>query len=113
MSHDQFDILGLKARIIDFLTIVLLFFLLGFRGVDSLALSVVVSVVVAGVGISTAWGSVLSGSKLLSGGCLSLRVQVLNLGLTEDTDNLSEYISSIRMPGERETNIHVLLVGDL
>ena len=84
LSHDKVDILSLKARLIDLLTIILLLLLLLLGaevGDGLLSLTVVVVVVMVVTGVLT--GS-LSGSELLSGGSLSLGVQVLNLSLTED-----------------------------
>jgi hypothetical protein len=83
LGHDQLDVLSLEACLIDLLTIVLLFLLLllGLK-VNGLALAVVVIVLVVVTGVVT--GS-LGGSELLGGGSLGLGVQVLNLGLTEDT----------------------------
>lgn len=78
MRHDQLDILGLKAGLIDLLTIILLILLL-ILGLGGLALAENLLVVVTGV---VTCG--LGGSELLSGGSLGLGVQVLNLGLTED-----------------------------
>jgi hypothetical protein len=79
LCHDELNVLGLKASLINLLTIIFLFlFLLILLGGLALAenlLLVVVTGVVAGS---------LGGSELLSGGSLGLGVQVLNLGLTED-----------------------------
>jgi hypothetical protein len=84
LGHDQLDILVLKTRSIDLLSIILVIVLLVITLVDSLALSVVVRVVVARVVVS---GVVvlLLGGELLSSGSLGLGVEILNLGLTEDT----------------------------
>ena len=85
LLHDKLDVLGLKTRVIDLLTVILL--LLGLL-LDLLLLAVsvvvvvVVIVVVAGVVVTL----LLSLGELLGGGSLSLGVQVLNLGLTEDAD---------------------------
>lgn len=80
LGHDELDVLVLKTFGVDLLLIVLLI-LLGVRGVDSLALAVVVRmgrVVVTGVVV------LLSRRQLLGSCSLSLGVQVLNLSLTED-----------------------------
>jgi hypothetical protein len=85
LSHDQLDILILKTSSIDFFSIVLVIVLLVITSIDSLALAVVVTrVIVAGVVMSRVIVG-LSSSQLLSSGSLSLRVEILNLGLTEDT----------------------------
>lgn len=86
LCHHQLDILGLNTGLVDLLTIIflLLLLLLVSGSLGSLALvgsSILVGVVVTGVVVSS---SRLSGSELLSGGSLSLGVEVLNLGLTED-----------------------------
>lgn len=76
LSHDKLNVLGLEASLVNLLAIVLFFFLLGVTSVNGLALiTVVVASVVAASGLVT---------ELLSSGSLSLGVQVLNLGLTED-----------------------------
>lgn len=77
LSHDELNVLGLESSVIDLLAVILLLVLLGLLGLNGLAL---VTVVVAGV---VTGRSLLSG-KLLGSGSLSLRVEVLNLGLTED-----------------------------
>ena len=80
MGHDELDVLCLQTGVIDLLTVVL--FLLGLLTsitLDGLALvGALGGVVVAGVLVGRLCG------ELLSSGCLSLGVQVLNLGLTED-----------------------------
>lgn len=83
MGHDQFDILVLESGSIDLLSIVLIIVLLVLAGIDSLALSVVVGVIMARVVVSSVVVG-FSGGELLGSRCLSLGVQVLNLGLTED-----------------------------
>lgn len=92
LSHDQLDILRLETRLIDLLTILLLLLL----GLDlgGLALAVVVVVVMVVTGVLT--GS-LGSSQLLGGGSLSLGVQVLNLGLTEDAKQEGQYLISKSM----------------
>ena len=83
LGHDELDVLGLKTGVIDLLTVILL--LLGLL-LDLLLLAVsvgvvvVVIVVVAGVAVTL----LLSLGELLGGGSLSLGVEVLDLGLTED-----------------------------
>lgn len=104
LGHDQFDILSLKARIIDFLTIVFFLLLLGFRGIDALALDFLREVDTA-LGLSTTLAGVLGGSKLLSGGCLCLGVQILDLGLTEDASNLSAYTPGLYVGNGRLTSM--------
>lgn len=83
MCHDQLDILGLKVGLVNLLTIILLILLL-ILGLGGLGLAENLLVVVTGV---VAGG--LGGSELLGGGSLSLGVQVLNLGLTEDAESVS------------------------
>lgn len=82
LLHDELDVLGLETRVVDLLAIILV--LLGLL-LDSLlgvavVMVVVVVVVVAGVVVTLLLGL----SQLLGGGRLGLRVQVLDLGLTED-----------------------------
>lgn len=79
MCHDELDVLGLKAGLINLLTIILLILLLILLGGLALAEDLLLIVVVAGVVTSG-----LGGSELLSSRGLGLGVQVLNLGLTED-----------------------------
>lgn len=79
LGHNQINVLGLKAALVNLLTVVLLLFLLGLD-LGGLALAKVVLVVVTGVLTGG-----LGGSQLLGGGSLRLSVQVLNFGLTEDT----------------------------
>lgn len=83
LSHDELNVLGLEAGVVNLLAIILFLLLLGLglRGL-ALAVVVVVVVIVTGVGVTVAGG--LGGSQLLGSGGLSLGVQVLNLGLTED-----------------------------
>lgn len=78
LGHNQVNVLGLEAALVNLLAVILLLFLLGL-GLGSLALAKVVLVVVTGVITGG-----LSGSQLLSGRSLGLGVQVLDLGLTED-----------------------------
>jgi hypothetical protein len=91
LLHNQFDVLALQARFIDLLAII--FILLLFVVMVMIVIMVVVmvnglsfSVVVAGVRIS------LGLDNLLGSGCLSLGVEILNLGLAEDA-TLSQYVS--------------------
>ena len=81
LLHDELDVLGLKARVVNLLIVILLL-LLVLLVLDSLALALagLVAVVVAGVVVGCGLGL----SKLLGGGSLSLGVEVLDLGLTED-----------------------------
>lgn len=84
MGLDQLDVLVLQTLSIDLLVIVivvllgLLLLLTSLDGLAGLAVAVVVTSVVV---LTTSLGE-LCGSGLLSG-----RVQVLNLGLTEDARN--------------------------
>lgn len=85
MGLDQLDVLVLQTLSIDLLVIVivvllglLLLLLTSLDGLAGLAVAVVVTSVVV---LATSLGE-LCGSGLLSG-----RVQVLNLGLTEDARN--------------------------
>lgn len=84
LSHNQLNVLGLQTAIVNLLPIILFLLLLLLLGaLDGLALAMVVTgVVVAGMFVVA---SGVGGSKLLSSGGLSLGVQVLNFGLTEDT----------------------------
>lgn len=84
LGHDQLDVLGLQAGVVDLLAVVLFLLLLGL-GLGSLALVVGVGVVVTGV-LTVASG--LGGSQLLGSGGLGLGVQVLNLGLTKNTGSI-------------------------
>jgi hypothetical protein len=77
LSHDELDVLGLEASVIDLLAIVVVLLLL-LGTLDGLALVTLGGVVVAGVVVGG-----LAGELLGSLG-LGLRVEVLNLGLTED-----------------------------
>lgn len=77
LGHDELDVLGLKAGVVDLLAIVLLLLLL-LGTLDGLALVTLGGVVVAGVVVGG-----LAGELLGSLG-LGLGVEVLNLGLTED-----------------------------
>ena len=77
LGHDELDVLGLKASVVDLLAIVLLLLLL-LGTLDGLALVTLGGVVVAGVVVGG-----LAGELLGSLG-LGLGVEVLNLGLTED-----------------------------
>jgi hypothetical protein len=78
LGHDKFDVLGLQAGIVDFFVIVIVF-LLSLLVFNLLALSVLIVVIVTGVVFTG-----LLSSELLSGGGLVLRVEILDLGLTED-----------------------------
>jgi hypothetical protein len=82
LRHDQFDILILKTLGIDLFSIVFVIVFLVITSVDGLTLTMVVVVVMAGVIVSSV--VVGLGSDLLGSGSLSLRVKVLNLGLTEN-----------------------------
>ena len=79
LSHDQVNVLGLEATLVNLLAILFLIVLLGLGGLC--AEFGLVLVVVAGV--LTASAS-LSGGQLLGSRSLGLGVQVLDLGLTED-----------------------------
>ena len=76
MSHDELDVLRLKTSVVDLLAIIL--FLLGLLVLDCLALALTICRVVVGGLVGRLCG------KLLSGRCLSLRVEILNLSLAED-----------------------------
>lgn len=80
LGHDEVNVFGLETGLVNFLAVVFLFFLL-VLGLGGLALGKVLLDLVAGV-LTTTGG--LGGSQLLSGRSLGLRVQVLDLGLTED-----------------------------
>jgi len=87
LGHDQLDILVLKTRSIDFLSVVLIVVLLVIASVNSLALAVV-AVIVTRVVMSSVVVR-FSSSKLLGSGSLSLGVQILDLGLAENAAQLS------------------------
>lgn len=78
LGHNQINVLGLKAALVNLLAVVLLLFLLGLD-LGGLVLAKLVLVVVTGVVTGG-----LGGSQLLGGGSLGLCVQVLNLGLSKD-----------------------------
>ena len=105
LGHDELDVLGLKTGVIDLLTVILLL-LLGLGTLDSLALDTLGGVVVAGVVVGRLVG------ELLSSLSLSLGVEVLNLGLTEDAVLLVSVVlyPSIIDP-HLQTYIQVLLLG--
>jgi hypothetical protein len=75
LGHDKLNVLGLETGLVNLLTVILLFLLL--LGLDLGGLALV------GVVVGVLGGTLLLGELLGSGG-LGLRVQVLNLGLTED-----------------------------
>jgi hypothetical protein len=105
LSHDKFNVLGLQAGIVDFLLIVIVF-LLGLLVFDLLALSVLIVVVMT----SMIFTGLLS-CELLSGGSLVLRVEILDLGLTENA--ILMLVPASRIPlAVNKTHIQVLLVGD-
>jgi hypothetical protein len=98
LGHDELDVLGLKTGVIDLLTVILLL-LLGLGTLDSLALGTLGGVVVAGVVVGRLVG------ELLSSLSLSLGVEVLNLGLTEDAVHR---VSIMPPPGHwySSSNVH-------
>jgi hypothetical protein len=86
LLHNQFNILRLDTSSI-YLLIILFVILLVVTCINSLALAIVVRVVVARVIMARVIVRLL-GSQLLGSGCLGLRVKVLNLSLTEDTETV-------------------------
>ncbi len=84
MGHNQLNILVLKSRSINLLSIILVILFLVVASLDGLALTVVVGVVVTRVVVAGVVVGLLS-SELLSSGCLGLGVEILDLGLAEDT----------------------------
>ena len=83
LRHHQLDVLGLHARLVDLLIlVVVLLFFLGVARVDGLALAGVVRVVVARVAAGAALG--VGCGELRGSVGLGLRVQVLDLGLAEN-----------------------------
>jgi hypothetical protein len=83
LSHDQLDILVLKTLGVNLFSVIFIIILLGITLIDGFALSVIVAgVVVARVVVAS---MVVSLCELLSCICLGLGVEVLNLGLSEDT----------------------------
>jgi hypothetical protein len=107
LGHDELDVLSFETCVVHFLAIVFLF-LSSLLGVtfDRLAFAVVVVVVV--VIMSFVCG--LS-CKLLCCRCLSLRVEVLNLGLAEDA--VLRSVLGCIVVCRKYTYIHVLLFTDL
>ena len=98
LGHDEFNILVLETFSINLLSIVLLIILLIIAGLDLLALAV--GVAVGGVVVARVVMSgvivLLLGSELLSSGSLSLGVEILNLGLTKDTEGfVRNYLGSL------------------
>lgn len=79
LGHDELDVLSLKSSVVNLLTIVLL--LLG-----RLAGALLNGLALVGTLGRVVVGSLVSGlrGELLGSGGLSLNVEVLNLGLTED-----------------------------
>lgn len=105
MSHDKFNVLSLETSVVDFLAIILFFFLLSL-GLGGLALTLV-GVVVTGVCVRAS-GS-LGGGELLGSVDLGLSVQVFNLGFTEDAIYCELYPFLAR---ESYTYIQVLEEGE-
>jgi hypothetical protein len=85
LSHDQLDILVLKTRGVDFLSIILIIVLLVITLIDSFALSVVMSSVIMSRVVMSGVIVLLLSRKLLGSRCLSLGIEILDLGLTENT----------------------------
>jgi len=77
LGHDELNVLGLKASVVDLLAIILLLLLL-LGTLDGLALVTLGGVVVAGVVVGGLAG------ELLGSLSLGLGVEVLNLSLTEN-----------------------------
>ena len=101
--HDKLNVLGLQARVVDLLVIILFLFLV-LGSLDGLALAVIVTLmVVARVVVA---GSLLCGELLSSIG-LRGGVQVLNLSLAEDAARLS--VTQWR--GCHGENTHVRVAG--
>jgi hypothetical protein len=84
LGHNQLNVLIFKTFSIDFLSIIFVVLLLSISAVDGLALAMIVGVIVASV-VVTGVVVRVSSCQLLSGRGLSLRVEVLNLGFTENT----------------------------
>lgn len=85
LLHDELDVLGLETLIINLLVVILLLLivLVVLLVLDGLVLMVVIVVVImAGVVVGRSLGI----GELLSSGGLGLRVQVLDLSLTEDAE---------------------------
>lgn len=80
LLHDQLDVLGLEAGLVDLLAVILLLLLLLLLDGRRLALAVVVALVVVALVLTGSLGL----SELLGSGSLGSGVQVLDLGLTED-----------------------------
>jgi hypothetical protein len=109
LLHNELDVLSLEARVVDLLVVILLLFLLLLLDGLALALSGVLTVVVAGVVIV---GGLLGLGKLLGGRGLGLGVQVLDLGLTEDA-GAGLVGATMTLQSRVEAYIQVLLEGDL
>lgn len=107
LLHDELDVLGLEAGVVDLLAVVLLLdLLLGLALLVSVV--VVVVVVVAGVVVTLLLGL----GELLGGRSLGLRVQVLDLGLTEDAGAGSAgCLPSLCAPLRCGRNSHVGVAG--
>lgn len=88
LSHHKLDVLRLKTGVVDFLTIVLLLLSLLRIALNGLALVGTLG----GVIVASLVGRLRS--ELLSGGGLSLGVEVLDLSLTEDARMKSAVFSS-------------------
>lgn len=90
MGHDQLNILVLKSSGINLLIIFLLV-LLVVGSLDALTLSMIMSLVVVVVTRVVVSGVVvgLSSGDLLGGRSLCLGVEILNLGLTKYTEDMS------------------------
>lgn len=106
LRHNQINILGLEAALVNLLAIVLLVVVLsvGLGGLlEDLVLVVVTSVVTGSLG----------SSQLLGGGSLGLGVQVLDLGLTEDTRKKRKSAGPLlKLGGPGGTYIQQLLLGE-
>lgn len=78
LGHDKLNVLGLETSVVDLFTVVLLLSWFARSLLNGLALVSAVGRVVVGSLVSSLRG------ELLSGGSLSLNVEILNLGLAKN-----------------------------
>ena len=84
LVHDEVDILALQIRVVDFIVIIVV--VLGFLGLLFALAVVVVVVIMPGVVVAgvVSCAGVLGSGELLGGAGLGLRVEVFDLGFSED-----------------------------
>jgi hypothetical protein len=108
LGHDQLDIFVFKTRRIDLLSIILIIVLLVITLIDSLTLSVIMGMIMARVVVSGVVVLLLSG-ELLGSGSLSLGIEILNFGLTENT--IKDAINTCALRGVYGVSLHVGIAG--